>query len=319
LISLNKCNSVLTLFLRVTVVVTRSSNPLILAAMTGPSLPLTKICSLTFPSPGVLLVTLTRTKELNTIPTDGHWELERVWNWMDENPDIRVGVFTGSGRAFCTGADLRGKWYPVIVLLYTRLIKIFAGWKEIPTELQGLLPLTGFCGVSQRHGKKPILAAVDGLAVGGGMEVLINCDMVICSPKSIFCLPDVKVGLSLLGGTIPLLVKKIGRSRASDMIFTGRNVSSSEAKDWGLVDHVVDEPVKEAIRIAEVISGNGPDAVWASREGIFMALGEGDSFELGRRWKDKYWPQLRDGDDVNEGLSAFLERRRPVWGRENKL
>src|SRR3954466_11584262 len=70
--------------------------------------PETKISSFTFPSPGVLLVTLTRAKELNTIPRDGHWELDRVWTWMDSNPEISVGIFTGSGRAFCTGADLRG-------------------------------------------------------------------------------------------------------------------------------------------------------------------------------------------------------------------
>jgi enoyl-CoA hydratase/carnithine racemase len=180
-----------------------------------------------------------------------------------------------------------------------------------------MLPPTGFCGISQRHGQKPILAAVDGLVVGGGFEVLVNCDMVICSPKSVFCLPDVKVGLSLLGGTIPLLVRKIGRSRASDMIFTGRNVSAKEAFNWGLVDRVVNDPLNEAIEIAKAIAGNGPDAVWASRQGIFMALGEGDSFELGRQWKGKYWgPFLRGGKNVKEGIDAFVGRRKPVWDRD---
>lgn len=72
------------------------------------SQPETTICSLSFPAPAVLLVTLTRAEELNTIPRGGHEELKRVWRWMDSNPEILVGVFTGSGRAFCTGADLRG-------------------------------------------------------------------------------------------------------------------------------------------------------------------------------------------------------------------
>jgi enoyl-CoA hydratase/carnithine racemase len=199
--------------------------------------------------------------------------------------------------------------------LFTHLIE----WIKIPKEKQGILPPSGFCGVSQRHGRKPILAAVDGLAIGGGMEALVNCDMVICSPASVFCLPDVKVGLSLLGGTLPLLVRKIGRSRASDMIFTGRNISASEAREWGLIDRMVEEPVKEAIKIAEMIVGNSPDAVWASREGVLIALGEGGSFELGREWKEKFWPGLRDSEDLEEGLNAFLERRKPLWGRTNKL
>lgn len=188
--------------------------------------PKTTICKLTYPVPHVLLVTLTRTKQLNTIPPHGHWELESVWQWMDSNPDLSVGIITGSGRAFCTGADLRRK-LPLIPTSYCH--SYLAEWMTASEEEQGTLPPAGFCGISQRHGKKPILAAVNGLAVGGGMEVLINCDMVIGSPFAIFSLPDVKVGLSLLGGTLPMLVRKIGRSRASDMVFTGRNIGAEEA------------------------------------------------------------------------------------------
>ncbi|KAE9370248.1 ClpP/crotonase [Stipitochalara longipes BDJ] len=257
--------------------------------------PETTICSLSFPAPYILLVTLTRAKELNTIPTHGHWELERVWDWMDSNRDLLVGIFTGSGRAFCTGADLRE-------------------WINTPNEQKGLLPPTGFCAVSMRHGKKPILAAVNGLAVGGGVEVLINCDMVLCSPSSILSLPDVKVGLSLLGGTLPLLVRKIGRGRATDMVLTGRNIGADEALKWGLVDRVVNDPVEEAVKIAKMIAGNSPDAVWASREGIFMGLGEEGSFEAGKEFQDKYWaPFLREGKNSTEGIEAFIERRKPNW------
>jgi enoyl-CoA hydratase/carnithine racemase len=190
---------------------------------------------------------------------------------------------------------------------------MLAEWIAQSKEEQGMVPHDGFCGISQQHGKKPILAAVNGLAVGGGMEVLINCDTVIASPSAILSLPDVKVGLSLLGGTIPLLVRKIGRSRASDMIFTGRNIGAEEALQWGLVDRVVEDPVKEAIEIARTIASNSPDAVWASRETIFIGLGEGDAYEKGREWKEKYWPVLRDGKNVVEGINAFVERRMPNW------
>ena len=147
------------------------------------------------------------------------------------------------------------------------------------------------------------------------MEVLINCDMVISSPSAILSLPDVKIGLSLLGGTLPLLVRKIGRSRASDIVFTGRNIGAEEAMRWGLVDRVVEDPVREAVEIAEVIAGNSPDAVFASREGIFMGLGEGDAYEKGREWKERHWPVLRDRKNVGEGINAFVERRKPNWDR----
>jgi enoyl-CoA hydratase/carnithine racemase len=190
-------------------------------------------------------------------------------------------------------------------------------WIETPKEQQGMLPPTGFCGISQRHGKKPIIAAVNGLAVGGGLEVLINCDMVVCSPSSILSVPDVKVGLTLLGGTLPLLVRKIGRSRASDIVFTGRNIDAYEALRWGLVDRVVEDPLKEAVGIAKTIAGHSPDAVWASREGIYMGLGDGDSFEKGREWKDKYWVHfLKKGKNTSEGINAYLERRKPNWDQD---
>ncbi|KAG4432613.1 hypothetical protein IFR05_011909 [Cadophora sp. M221] len=257
--------------------------------------PKTTICSLSFPAPAVLLVTLTREKELNTIPRGGHEELQQVWQWMDSNPEILVGIFTGSGRAFCTGADLRG-------------------WHTAPEEQRGILPPQGFCGISQRHGRKPIIAAVNGLAVGGGMETLINCDMVICSPKAVFALPDVKVGLTLLGGTLPLLVQKIGRGHATDMVLTGRNVRAEEALQWRLVDRIVDDPVREAIEVAKSIAANSPDAVWVTREGIFLGLSGKDSFDAGREFQDKYWaPFLREGRNSKEGIVAFLEKRKPNW------
>lgn len=148
------------------------------------------------------------------------------------------------------------------------------------------------------------------------MEVLINCDMVICSPSVILSLPDVKVGLSLLGCTLPLLVRKIGRGKATDMVLTGRNIEVEEALRWGLVDRAVEDPVQEAIKFAKMIAENSPDAVWASREGIFLGLGGMGSFEAGKEFKDKYWaPFLREGKNCEEGIAAFVERRKPVWDK----
>ena len=100
------------------------------------------------------------------------------------------------------------------------------------------------------------------------------------------------------------------------MVLTGRNVGAEEAMRWGLVDRIVDDPVQEAIEIAKMIVGNSPDAVWASREGIILGLGEKGSYEAGEEWKEKYWaPILRRGKNAEEGITAFAERRMPKWYR----
>jgi enoyl-CoA hydratase len=99
------------------------------------------------------------------------------------------------------------------------------------------------------------------------------------------------------------------------MVFTGRNIGAEEAMRCGLVDRVVEYPVREAVEIVKMIAGNGLDTVWASREGILMALGEGDAYEEGREWKDKYWPVLNGENNVGEGINAFVERRKPIWDR----
>jgi enoyl-CoA hydratase/carnithine racemase len=157
---------------------------------------------------------------------------------------------------------------------------------------------------------------VNGLVVGGGVELFINCDMVFCSPLAVLSLPDVKVGLSLLGGTLPLLVRKTGHGRATDMVLTGRNVGIDEALMRGLVDKVVENPAEEAVKIAKVIAENSPDAVWASREGIFLGLGEKGSFEAGKEFKNKHWASfLGEGRDSEEGIAAFVERRKPKLDR----
>lgn len=187
-------------------------------------------------------------------------------------------------------------------------------WIAQPEEEQGILPQDGFCGISTRRGAKPVLCAVNGLAIGGGCEVLINADMVFCSPSATLALPDVKVGLTLLGGTLPLLVRKIGRGNATDMVLTGRNVSPEEALRWGLVDRVVDDPVAEAVKTAKLMVMGSPDAVWASREGILMGLGGKDVYEAGKEFQEMFWaPFLREGRNSKEGVSAFVERRKPHW------
>lgn len=124
--------------------------------------PKVESCLLSFPAPYVLLVTMNREKAMNSIPFCGHWEMDEVFNWFDQEPNLRVAVLTGAGsKAFCAGQDL------------IELGKIGRSEEKPPTAITRHPP-SGFASVSRRTGKKPIIAAVNGVALGGGFEICLN-------------------------------------------------------------------------------------------------------------------------------------------------
>lgn len=260
-------------------------------------------CTLTFPTPAILIVTLTTPKQLNVITALAHSELDSVWKWFDITPSLIIAIFTGTGRAFSGGADLRE-------------------WETIPPERRGITLPNGFGGLSLRRGKKPIIAALNGFSIGGSTEMVINCDMVVANSKAYLALPDVKVGLTGFGGTFPRLVRRVGRGRATDMCLTGRNVGVDEAYGWGLVDRVVDESqgtttLEVAIELAKEIAANSPDAIIATRDGLMAGEDGVDADEAGRAFQKK-WQPLVNMENCLEGIAAFNQRRKPNW-KDSKL
>ncbi|KAJ5890263.1 hypothetical protein N7504_011073 [Penicillium tannophilum] len=268
---------------------------------------------LSFPAPHVLLVTLNRPRDLNCINSQGHVDLHGVWEWMDDEPSLRVGVITGMGRAFCAGADLK-EWNDT------------AG-----SNSRSPMPTSGFGGLARRKGKKPVIAAVNGLCFGGGSEMIINCDLVIASSRSVFGLPEVKRGVVALAGALPRLVRTVGKQRAMDMALTGRNVLPNEAEKWGLVNEIVAVGGKEvsleegnrilverALAVATVIAGNSPDSVLVSREGIKLGWEGIGADEATGMLSDTWVKRLYEGENIKEGLQAFVEKRAPVW-KDSKL
>ncbi|KAL2389043.1 hypothetical protein RJ035_002645 [Blastomyces gilchristii] len=187
--------------------------------------PPTQHCLLSFPTPEILLVTLNRPKSLNCVNSQGHAELHAVWEWMDAEPLLRVGIITGKGRAFCAGADLKE-----------------CNDKNSQSSGRPAPPPSGFAGLSRRAGKKPVICAVNGLAYGGGCEIIINADIVIASRRGAkFALPEVKRGVAALAGGLTRLVRTVGKPRAMEMALTGRVVRVEEAERWGLVNEVVED------------------------------------------------------------------------------
>jgi enoyl-CoA hydratase/carnithine racemase len=166
---------------------------------------------------------------------------------------------------------------------------------------------------------KPIIAAVNGLAYGGGMEMLTNLDIVVAAKSVTFALPEVKRGVVAMAGALPRIVRTIGRQRAMEMALTGRAVSAPEAFSWGLVNAItedapVDAPilsrpvVKKALEYAAMITENSPDSVIISREGIKLGW-EGVGAEDASRLLQEAWGRrLNEGENIKEGCESITSR-----------
>jgi enoyl-CoA hydratase/carnithine racemase len=154
--------------------------------------------------------------------------------------------------------------------------------------------------------------------------MIVNADLVVASEDALFALPEVKRGVIALAGALTRVVRTVGRQRGMEMALTGRTLSAAEAERWGLVNKVVGksggveevqerEVVKEAIRFAEMIAENSPDSVIVSREGIKLGW-EGVGAEEGTRLLEENWyPRINAGENMREGVRAFVEKRKPRW------
>ncbi|KAI0469584.1 enoyl-hydratase [Xylaria cf. heliscus] len=273
-----------------------------------------------FPEPHILLVTLNRPKQLNAIPRPQHVALDRLWVWYDAEPSLRCAVITGTGRAFCAGQDLK-EWNSVNT---NKTMTTTTKPEPITADSAGLgarMPPGGFGGLSNRAGTKPVIAAVNGICFGGGMEMAINCDLVVAASRATFGLPEVTIGVIALAGALPRLVRSVGRQRASEMALGGKSYSAAEMRDWGLVNEVVGEGkdvVEAALGWARRIAGNSPDAVIVSREGLKLGW-EGVGPQQGTEIIMKGWySRIEGGENFVEGVKSFNERRKPVW-KDSKL
>uniref|UniRef100_L2GI43 Enoyl-hydratase n=1 Tax=Colletotrichum fructicola (strain Nara gc5) TaxID=1213859 RepID=L2GI43_COLFN len=205
---------------------------------------------ITFPRPHILQITLNRPRHLNSIPSPQHYALSKLYEWYDAEPSLRCAVLTGTGRAFCAGADLK-EWN----------VRNTSGKSPTPSSPGEKWPSSaGFGGLSNRGGKKPVIAAVNGLCLGGGMEMIINADLVYASNKAKFGLPEVTIGVVAIAGALPRLIKTVGRQRATEMALIGRSDYTPEQMlSWGLVNQVVepDRLLDTALAAAEAIANKG--------------------------------------------------------------
>ncbi|OTB00363.1 hypothetical protein M426DRAFT_15498 [Hypoxylon sp. CI-4A] len=270
----------------------------------------------TFPSAHIVLVRLNRPKHLNAIPRPTHFALEALWEWYDAEPTLRCAILTGTGRAFCAGADLK-EWHGIND--ESNRYSASAAPPPASDQARKRFPAGGFGGMSNRGGLKPIIAAVNGICFGGGMEMAVNCDLVVAARGATFALPEVSIGVIALAGALPRVVRSFGRQRAAALALSGKPFDAQTMFDWGLVNEIVEEGdgdgdvVQAAVAWAERIAANSPDAVIVSREGLKLGW-EGVGPELGTDLILKGWfGKIEDGANAVEGVRSFNEKRKPRW------
>src|SRR6201986_1658128 len=243
----------------------------------------------------ITIVTLSRPEVYNALHTDAHFELNRVFDDFAADPEQWVAIVTGAGdKAFCAGNDL--KW---------QAAGGKRGWDT-----------GGFAGLTSRFDcDKPIIAAVNGVAMGGGFEIALACDLIIAAENATFALPEPRVGLAALAGGLHRLPRQIGLKRAMGMILTARHVSAREGYELGFVNEVVPkgEALKAAERWAETICKNSPMSIRASKQAIQKGLAVSVEQAMGEQLEYPAVKALMTSQDFIEGPKAFSEKRPPKW------
>jgi len=243
----------------------------------------------------VCIVTLNRPASLNAVDDAVAAAVGQALDSAATDPDVRVVVLTGSGRAFCAGADL----------------KAIADGRG-----PGLHPQWGFAGVVQHWVPKPLIAAVNGPALGGGMEIVLACDLAVADPSATFALPEVTRGLAATGGGVLRLHRQVPLKIALEVALTGETFSAQSVLRWGLVNRL-SEPgsvVHAAVQLAHRVADNAPLAVQVSKRLVHRAQAHEDT------WDPAFWRRcaeegmrLSETADAQEGARAFLEGRVPRW------
>jgi enoyl-CoA hydratase/carnithine racemase len=241
---------------------------------------------------GVAIITLNRPEARNAMNREMAEAMASALDEFEDEPGFRVAVLTAVGPVFCAGMDL----------------KAFAASGERPVTAG-----RGAFGLVERPPAKPLIAAVETLAIGGGFEIALACDLIVASKQASFGLPEVKRGLVAAGGGVVRLPRRIPRNVAMEMVLSGQPVGAERAFELGLVNRIVEvgQSLEEACRWAAEIVRNAPLAMQASKVLVDMAMGW-PSDQL-FSYQAPYVDAVRASVDAAEGARAFVEKRPPVW------
>ena len=243
----------------------------------------------------LLVVTINRPEVMNSLHPPANRELAEIFDSFAADPEQWVAIVTGAGdRAFSAGNDLKHQ----------------ASGGDMSGQ-----PASGFCGLTSRYDLvKPVIAAVNGVAMGGGFEIALACDLIIAAENALFALPEPRVGLAALAGGVHRLPRQIGQKQAMGMLLTGRRVSAEEGQRLGFVNEVVPkgEALAGARRWAELILECAPLSVRASKQASLAGLDSANLQEACEARYDMIYEMIKSEDFV-EGPKSFAEKRPPQW------
>jgi enoyl-CoA hydratase len=239
----------------------------------------------------VLLITINRPDQRNAVNAAVAQGIAAALDELDGESDLSVGVLTGAGKGFCAGMDL----------------------KAFVTGERPYAEGRGFAGIVERPAEKPLIAAVEGFAVAGGLEVALACDLVVASRGARLGVPEVKRSLVAAGGALMRLPRSLPRNLAMELALTGEPIEAERGYELGLVNRLTDPggALEAALELAEVIAANGPLALQATKR-ILTESADWPDGEFFARQREIADPVMRS-EDAREGATAFAEKRPPVW------
>jgi enoyl-CoA hydratase len=242
----------------------------------------------------ICIITINRPEKLNALNKIVLGELDEAIDDINENPEIRGAIITGAGnRAFAAGADISG----------------FSGLSAeegVSLASQGMQVFFKI-----ENSSKPVLAAVNGFALGGGCELAMACHFRVCSDSAQFGQPEINLGLIPGYGGTQRLTAYIGKGRALEALLTGNTISAQQALQWGLVNHITtqDELLEKTKSILIQIISKAPVAIGKCIAAANAAIGNADGYAL----ETKLFGECFNTEDMKEGAAAFLEKRKPVF------
>jgi len=240
---------------------------------------------------GIMTVTLNRPKAKNAANKALAVGVAAAMDELDSNDDIRVAILTGAGGTFCSGMDLKA-------------------------FVTGELPMVegrGFAGVTEKPPQKPLIAAVEGFALAGGLELMITCDLIVAADNAKFGIPEVKRGLAAAAGGLIRLPRQIPSRLAMELALTGDFITAERAERMGLINRVVPAgtALEAAKELAAAICANGPLAVRISKQ-VVTESADWSSEEMWQKQQEVVMP-IFTSEDAIEGATAFAEKRAPNW------
>jgi enoyl-CoA hydratase len=239
----------------------------------------------------VLLITINRPDQRNAVNAAVAEGIAAALDRLDSDPELSLGVLTGAGKGFSAGMDLKA---------FVTGERPYAGDR-------------GFAGITQRAAEKPLIAAVEGFAVAGGLEVALACDLIVASRGAKLGIPEVRRSLVAAGGALLRLPRILPRTIAMELALTGEPIEAERAHELGLVNRLAEpgESLTVALELAETIAANGPLALAATKRIMTEAVDWPDSEFFARQ--GEIVAPVMSSEDAREGATAFAEKRPPVW------